>query len=521
MRFLGHWVRAGGLEIHCPTDVIVECTGPAGSRANFRVVATNTLGIPIVSATCNPPSGSLFKIGTTPVKCTAQDSRGNTSSCVFNVSVRDTQAPVISVPSPIEISCAPAGGQRVDFAVTARDNCDTQVVVLCDPPSGGVFPVGVTTVHCQTRDGSGNAANRIFTVRLRADTVPPVLTVPADFAVDCESIQGRKVDFSASAFDECDGAVKVACTPPSGSIFSIGTHRVIGRAVDKAGNGVSKFFLVTVNPDTTPPSLEVPTDVSVNCTSPNGAVVDFSVKATDNCGLAPKITFTKLPGSLFPIGTTQITCIATDAAGNQVVRSFPVTVRGGCEADCLAIHCPTIIEVALDTGAKAQVFFTATATNLCRAEAVPVYCKPGSGFHFPVGVTTVQCAATNRGNVKKCSFTVTVRDSIPPKLVVPSGLVAECQGFDLQASGAATVNYIVKATDNSGLAPQISCNPSSGSSFKVGTHTVICIATDSSGNTATNTFPITVKSGPKCEVDVQQPPELAPDNWGFELGLLG
>jgi hypothetical protein len=45
---------------------------------------------PDVSADCEPPSGSVFPIGTTTVTCTATDTSGNTADCAFAVVVQIT-----------------------------------------------------------------------------------------------------------------------------------------------------------------------------------------------------------------------------------------------------------------------------------------------------------------------------------------------------------------------------------------------------------------------------------------------
>jgi hypothetical protein len=63
------------------------------------------------------------------------------------------------------------------------------------------------------------------------------------------------------------------------------------------------------------------------------------------------------------------------------------------------------------------------------------------------------------------------------------------------AKGAkrARVTFDVKATDDHGGDIPVSCHPSSGSRFRVGKTSVLCLATDSSGNTASAGFVVTVK----------------------------
>jgi probable HAF family extracellular repeat protein len=83
--------------------------------------------------------------------------------------------------------------------------------------------------------------------------------------------------------------------------------------------------------DTTPPTLTVPTAVTVDATSPAGATVSFNTSATDNVDVAPSVTCTPASGTLFPIGDTGVTCTARDSSWNQSSASFVVHVRGTAE----------------------------------------------------------------------------------------------------------------------------------------------------------------------------------------------
>jgi hypothetical protein len=92
---------------------------------------------------------------------------GNGPTCTFTVKVNDTQPPTITCPANIFVaaapSCPPATSRTVNYTVTATDNCPG-VTVVCVPPSGSIFPVGTTTVHCTATDASGNTASCSFTV---------------------------------------------------------------------------------------------------------------------------------------------------------------------------------------------------------------------------------------------------------------------------------------------------------------------------------------------------------------------
>ena len=83
--------------------------------------------------------------------------------------------------------------------------------------------------------------------------------------------------------------------------------------------------------DTTPPTLQVPGKMIVNATSPSGAIVAYSVQATDETTPDPTVDCSPASGSKFAIGTTTVTCTATDAAGNATTKAFTVHVRSAAE----------------------------------------------------------------------------------------------------------------------------------------------------------------------------------------------
>jgi hypothetical protein len=61
-----------------------------------------------------------------------------------------------------------ATGVRVSFAVTAADDRDGAVPVVCLPRSGSRFRIGRTTVTCTATDQSANAAKASFSINVRS-----------------------------------------------------------------------------------------------------------------------------------------------------------------------------------------------------------------------------------------------------------------------------------------------------------------------------------------------------------------
>ena len=77
--------------------------------------------------------------------------------------------------------------------------------------------------------------------------------------------------------------------------------------------------------DTTAPTITVPGHVTVAATSASGAVVTYSATATDPDSTA-SVSCYPPSGSVFPIGTTTVSCTASDPAGNASQAGFQVTV---------------------------------------------------------------------------------------------------------------------------------------------------------------------------------------------------
>jgi hypothetical protein len=121
------------------------------------------------------------------------------------------------------------------------------------------------------------------------------------------------------------------CTDQAGNLLTAdqrGVPRPQGPACDI---GAVEVAVQVATRDTTPPVLSVSGDISVDATSASGAVVTFVVTATDDVDPSPSVACTPPSGSTFPIGTTSVTCTATDAAGNAASASFAVHVRGARE----------------------------------------------------------------------------------------------------------------------------------------------------------------------------------------------
>jgi len=253
-------------------------------------------------------------------------------------------------------------------------------------------------------------------------------------------------------------------------------------------------------------------NVTVNAApGANSAVATYTIpNATTTCtagGLNLQRIAGPASGSTFPLGTTTITYQATDACGNTETCSFTVTVNG-TNAN-LNINCGSNLTVNAPVGTNNTIvtYSIPTANTTCDGGASVIRTAgPASGSAFPEGTTTVSYQATdNCGNVKTCSFTITVVGSNSNVTIsCPANItVASAPG----ANGA-TVTYgnANAYTDcaTGGLNVEVTQGPASGVYFPVGTTTVKYTATDNCGGIATCTFTVTVTTTPAtnlCHLD--------------------
>jgi hypothetical protein len=110
--------------ITCPEDQTLACVDH-GAVASFSASATDNCGA--VETSCTPPSGTTFGLGTTNDTCTATDSSGGTASCMFSVTVVDTEPPVVTSGDPAVYWPPNHRYHAFDLA-----DCVTRIVDTCD-----------------------------------------------------------------------------------------------------------------------------------------------------------------------------------------------------------------------------------------------------------------------------------------------------------------------------------------------------------------------------------------------------
>ena len=121
----------------------------AGAIVTYIVSADDAVsGDAAVS--CTPNSGSQFPIGSTAVRCTASDWKGNVAEGSFSIVVNDRTIPTLTLPAPMTLDASGPSGAVATFTATAIDWAPANPAVSCQPASGSTFAAGTkTAVVCQ------------------------------------------------------------------------------------------------------------------------------------------------------------------------------------------------------------------------------------------------------------------------------------------------------------------------------------------------------------------------------------
>ncbi|HXU38061.1 MAG TPA: HYR domain-containing protein [Blastocatellia bacterium] len=479
-------------------DAAPDCTDVFGTPerpkvgAPMAVVTTDQRGV-------GRPQGSACDVGSYEfVPCTTTPTIVCPES--FTISTGATLCSAVVDFSPTaDCPCENGGGSKpppsksvgVKPPLSPAQGC----MVSCAPAAGSTFPRGTTTVTCTASDSFGNTSKPCsFTITV-TDQTPPAVSCPANIVKNTDPNQcSTTATYTATANDNCDGPLTPTCDPASGSTFQKGVTTVTCMATDSSKNTGSCQFTVTVN-DNQPPSITCPANITRN-NDPNqcSAVVTYPAPTvSDNCPNVGMPTCSPASGTAFPVGTTTVSCSVSDASNNTASCSFTVTVN---DTQPPTITCPANITKPTDPNQCSAVvtYPPPTVTDNCPG-LVPT-CSPASGSAFPKGTTTVNCSVMDAShNTATCSFTVTVQDMQPPTITCPpNGTFVAPASCPPANTTPGTLN--VTATDNCPGVVVVCRNQNGvvvtqGSPFPIGTTTVTCTATDTSGNTASCTFTIT------------------------------
>ena len=261
--------------ISAPADYTAECDEELTYEA-----AT-------VSDNCDSAVSMTMSTDTIPGNCpqnftikrtwTATDDCDNSSTATQMITVQDTTAPVLSIPSDYTAECSEDHPLE---SATATDNCGmVNITVQTDTVAGACAQAYTVTRAFTATDECGNASSATQTITI-VDTTAPSFNeeLPMDMTVECDNVPDM---VTLTATDNCQGVM----VTPSSSIApgNCPGNYTISRSwsvSDDCGNTSSHTQTITVQ-DTTAPELTVPADYTIECSE---ELILDDAEASDNCG---------------------------------------------------------------------------------------------------------------------------------------------------------------------------------------------------------------------------------------------
>ncbi len=464
---------------------------PAGSDFTNMAVTINT-----TTAADGPATLRLL----------VQDAQGSSNTLTRRFTIDNTN-PALTVSSP-------TANQTFDGLIPIKGSVSDATAVTLQlalagatetiPLSGGSFDFakatagiadGKQTLTFTARDEASNTTTRRIDVFI--DNTDPVISqvnvqtgqhVHGTFQVTARATDAGGNNLASVAFFFSGVSVGTATSGFNNlavdidtSSLSDGIHPLRIVATDQAGN--EGRFEANLVVDNTAPVFGALDDITANATAANGAVVNFTVTATD--ALAPNVSVacTPVSGTRFPIGTTPVSCTATDQAGNSASGGFDVMVAdtGAPTMDAGSVPNPGPFEATSADGAVVTYTLPTATDNTDPSPTVS--CAPPAGSTLNIGTHTVSCTARDSAdNVSGAvTFDVVVRDTTGPVFSnVPSDITQTTND-----PAGSVVNYTKPtATDLVDGTVNVTCSKEPGDTFPVGPTTVSCSAQDSRGNVA-------------------------------------
>jgi hypothetical protein len=454
----------------------------------------------IASMTVSPNSFNCSKVGNNNVTLTVTDNNGNVSTAAAVVTVQDNVAPVV-VTQNLTVNLNASGAASITAAQVNNGSSDAcGIASMVVSPSGfDCSNTGINVVTLTVTDVNGNISSANANVDVKDVTKPVLAGCPSNVTLNSISNNCMQNHLWAepTATDNCAGTTIAVTTsnptvlildvgPVAFAGFPVGTTTVTYTATDASGNVSSCSFDVKVL-DVQPPTITgCPSNISMN-NAPGQCdrqIFWNAPTASDNCS---GVTFSTshIPGSTFPVGSTNVTYTATDASGNISTCVFSVTVTDNEKPITVCQN----ISVNLDATGNASITAAQVnngSTDNCGIASMSV--SPSAFTCANTGANTVTLTVTDiHGNSSFCTATVAVSDVTAP--------VASCQNLSvfLDATGNASITAAQVdngSTDACGVS--LSISQSAFTCAHVGSNSVTLTVTDPSGNSSFCNATVTV-----------------------------
>lgn len=428
------------------------------------------------------------------------------TTCVLDTTMQTSVSCDISLPNYIS-----------DIAVV--DGCANGYTVTQNPAAGTLLNPGIHVITLVATDVFSNADTCQFNITV-VDTVSPLVICPNNIFLPCPSIINNIAP--DSIWDNClidsvnyvltGATIGSGLNDASGIFYNDGSTTVTYTITDTAGNTSSCAFTISIT-DNTAPAITCPANIIqacpgvVNAIGPSGIGDNCSIDSVNYIltGATTGSGLNDASGIFFNFGVTTVTYTVTDLSGNTTSCNFTVTISDNtpptisCPTNLLR-SCPGVVNSIAPSGLGDNCGIDSVHYVLSGATSGSGL-NDASGTYFNYGVTTITYTITDvSGNTNNCSFTIAIIDNTNPNLLCPLSVNMSTDPGLCSAlvNGIAptiandncaidSINYVITGvTIASGL------NDASGTIFNIGTSTIQYTITDSSGNSSTCNFTVTV-----------------------------
>ncbi len=427
---IGPAAEAGPDQVRCADGSVTAFPLQGSASSGLTSVASTRWSVVSGSATIDNPDALVTTARVSSSRATlrleVRQANGCTDLDEIVLTAVEPPAVVISGPTSLcpnataEFS-APVGMKSYQWSISGNAS-------ILDATNQAVVRVLSSTVCDESFELTLTVSSNVCTVTTLAevlveDTVPPVLTLPGNILLECPADTRTNATGAATAMDDC-GAVTVSYTDSQTNFC--GGSRAISRqwiASDSCGNSTSATQTITVR-DTTPPTLSIPPNVTLECPADTRTSATGVATAQDNCGTPTVISSDAVtPGC----GSSKIitrTWSATDECGNVAQAVQTITVR---DTTAPMLWAPANITLECPSDTRTNVTGRAAGSD-------------ASGFNISYNdvVTEGACAGTKSiirtwtaidacGNATNRVQYIVVQDTTRPKITCPN-LKVQCPG---------------------------------------------------------------------------------------------
>ena len=311
-------------------DMIVQCDGSgnitelnAWLASNGGAIATDNCGTVIWSdSTFNDKMTCAAPILGTKATFYAKDLCGNETITFARFGIIDTIAPILTIPANVTINCNEDTSTANTGMASATDVCHSFVYIESTDSvvTGACANEFIIYRKWTAYDGAffclTTSETQIITVQ---DTSAPVITLPADMALNCGDDTSTANTGMASVSDNCMNGALVTYSDASvtGTCPIIEVITRTWTATDSCNNTSSATQTITIK-DTLPPTavcmvLDITLDASGSATI---TPADIDGGSFNGCGGSVALALSKSTFDCSNVGNNTVTLYVTDACGN-------------------------------------------------------------------------------------------------------------------------------------------------------------------------------------------------------------